>query len=289
MIDFPNVSPEIISFQLGPLELALRWYALAYIAGFFMALHIMKKAVAYHGLWQNNIPPLELEEVDQFFLYIVLGVIIGGRLGYVGFYNPTYYLDNPLEILKVWNGGMSFHGGFLGVCFTAYVYCRRNGIELLPFADLLALATPPGLFLGRVANFMNAELWGAPTDVAWGIVFPGIQAQTCPAITGVCARHPTQLYEALLEGLVLFVVLIILVRLNGFKKTGLVTGVFLLGYGAARYFVELYRVADAQFASIENPDGFIFQSVVVSLKMGQVLSLPMIFLGSTLIFYSFRK
>lgn len=289
MIEFPNVSPEIISFQLGPLELALRWYALAYIAGFFIALHIMKKAVKSHGLWQNNIPPLELEEVDQFFFYIVLGVIIGGRLGYVGFYNSAYYLDNPIEIFKVWNGGMSFHGGFLGVCFAAYLYCIRNGIELLPFADLLALATPPGLFLGRVANFMNAELWGAPTDVAWGVVFPGIQAQTCPGITGECARHPTQLYEALLEGLLLFTVLLFLVRLKGLKKTGLVTGVFLLGYGAARYFVELYRVADAQFASVENPEGFIFQSAVLSLKMGQILSLPMIFLGTILILYSVRK
>jgi phosphatidylglycerol:prolipoprotein diacylglycerol transferase len=206
------------------------------------------------------------------------------------FYEPAYYLANPLEILKVWQGGMSFHGGFLGVVIAGLVFCLRHKASPLSVADLLALATPPGLLLGRLANFINNELWGRPTDVPWAVIFPGEIAQNCPGVADLCARHPSQIYEALLEGLLLGTVLIYLAWRRGWlKMPGALTGTFLLGYGAARSFVELFRQPDLQFVAPGNPVGHAIHFGNWGLTMGQVLSLPMILIGLALMLHAFRR
>ena len=219
---------------------------------------------------------------------LILGVIVGGRLGYVLFYNLPYYLENPLAILRVWDGGMAFHGGFLGVVLVIIIYCTLNSVSLWSCADLIALSTPPGLFFGRIANFINAELWGKPTDLPWGVVFPGVAAQDCIGVIGLCARHPSQLYEATLEGLLLFLVLILVASLGGLKRPGFITGVFAIGYGLSRFLIEYLRVPDSQFVSESNPYGFVFQFGELGTTMGQTLSLPMIMLGFLMIFLSAR-
>ena len=229
-------------------------------------------------------------QIDDLLTWIILGVIIGGRLGYVLFYQPQYYLLNPLEILMVWQGGMSFHGGFLGVTVAALVYCLRWRLPLLSTADLLALATPPGLFLGRLANFTNNELWGRPTAMPWGVVFPGEAAQACPGIEGLCARHPSQLYEALFEGLLLGSLLLVLAWRKGWlKRPGALTGMFLAGYGLSRAFVELFRQPDMQFVSEGNSVGHALHFGDWGLTMGQVLSLPMALIGLGLVWWAFRR
>ena len=205
MIPFPNISPEIFAVNIFGIELALRWYALSYIIGFFCAIKLMKFYIKRSNLWALSAPPLKSEDAENFLTYLILGVIIGGRLGYVFFYNFGFYLENPIQILRIWDGGMAFHGGFLGVVVAVFVFCRYNSIPLWSGADLIAISAPPGLFLGRLANFINAELWGRPTDKPWGVIFPGERAQQCEGIIGLCARHPSQIYEALLEGLVLFI------------------------------------------------------------------------------------
>jgi phosphatidylglycerol:prolipoprotein diacylglycerol transferase len=210
-------------------------------------------------------------------------VILGGRLGFVLFYQPGHYLSNPGDILKVWEGGMSFHGGFLGVVAAAYIFFRREGIPIWSGADLLALATPPGLLLGRIANFINAELWGRPTDMPWGVAFPGA-GQDCVGVTGICARHPSQLYEAGLEGLLLGVALIWLVWRGGaLAHPGRIAGLFFAGYGAARFFVEFFRQPDLQFVTPGNPLGLAWHVGGYGLTMGQILSLPMIAAGLWLV------
>jgi phosphatidylglycerol:prolipoprotein diacylglycerol transferase len=205
------------------------------------------------------------------------------------FYDLEFYLENPGSIIKIWDGGMAFHGGFLGVAVAALFYCRFNGALLWSSADLLALATGPGLLFGRVANFINAELWGRPTTVPWGVVFPGERAQHCPGVFGECARHPSQLYEAGLEGLLLFMVLVVFAYLGSLRRPGLVTGLFLLIYGAGRYLVEFYRVPDPQFFSATNLSGFAYTYGDFGITMGQVLSLPMIAVGVLLIVLKGKK
>ena len=190
-----------------------------------------------------------------------------------------YYALNPLSIFRIWDGGMAFHGGFIGVIVAVILFCRANKLSLLSTADLIAVSTPPGLFFGRVANFINAELWGRPTEVYWGVIFPGDLAQQCDGLVGLCARHPSQLYEAGLEGLLLFLVLLYIALKGGFKRPGLMTGVFSLGYGASRFLVEYFRVPDPQFFSQFNPYGFAFKIGDYGLTMGQTLSMPMIFVG----------
>lgn len=223
-------------------------------------------------------------QLEDLLTWIVLGVILGGRLGYVLFYQPEYYLQNPSEILAVWQGGMSFHGGLLGVIVAVWVYTLRHGITRLGAADVIALGVPPGLLLGRLANFVNAELWGRPTTLPWGVVFPGSAAQDCPGVEGLCARHPSQLYEAGLEGLLLGVLLIWLVWFRGaLKKPGLVSGAFFAGYGMSRFLVEFVRQPDAQFISAQNPLGLAWHAGGYGLTMGQLLSTPMILLGLFLI------
>ena len=279
MIPFPNISPDIFSIDIFGINFTLRWYAVSYILGFFCALRIMKFFVFREILWTAESPPFSKDQADSFLTYLILGVIIGGRLGYVIFYNLEYYLQDPFAILRIWDGGMAFHGGFLGVVIAVILFCRVNNVPLWPAADLIAVSTPPGLFFGRVANFINAELWGRPTEVYWGVVFPGELAQTCEGVLGPCARHPSQLYEAGLEGPVLLIILFYIAMSGGFKKPGFLTGVFLLGYGLSRYLIEYFRVPDPQFFSPSNPYGFAAKIGDIGITMGQCLSLPMIVVG----------
>lgn len=278
MIAFPNISPEIFTIHLFGASLSLRWYALAYLVGLILGWRILVGLMKRPALW-GDAAPMRPAQAEELLTWVILGVVLGGRLGFVLFYEPAYYLANPGQILQLWHGGMSFHGGFLGVVAASWVYCRRNGVAALRLADALALATPIGLGLGRVANFINAELWGRPTDLPWGVIFPGEAAQACPGIQGLCARHPSQLYEAVLEGVLLALVLFAMVRRGALRRPGLVLGTFLAGYGLSRLVVEFFRQADAQFITPDNPLGHVLGGPVVGLTMGQLLSLPMVLIG----------
>lgn len=250
-IPFPAIDPVIV--QLGPF--AIRWYALAYIAGLVIGWRLLRRIVARPG-WR-----LTPEAIDDFLVYATLGVIIGGRLGYALFYQGGWYLQNPLEILYVWRGGMSFHGGLLGVLVAAWLFARRQGVPFLEVGDAAALVAPIGLLLGRLANFINAELWGRATEMPWGVVFPG---------GGPLPRHPSQLYEAALEGVLLLIVMQWLAwrRRRDPAELGLPSGVFLTGYALGRMTAELFREPDAHL-------GFL----VGGATMGQLLSVPMLLAG----------
>ncbi|MDQ2090112.1 prolipoprotein diacylglyceryl transferase [Marimonas arenosa] len=290
LIPFPDISPELFSFELFGLHVALRWYALAYIVGILLAWLATRTALKRAALWPGNQPPMAPAQLEDLLTWSILGVILGGRLGYVLFYRPAYFLENPAEIPMVWQGGMAFHGGFLGVVLAAWLFARKHNIPKLSMADAVAIGVPWGLMLGRIANFINAELWGRPTDLPWGVAFPGQAAQDCPGIVGLCARHPSQLYEAALEGLILGLLLVWLVwRRGGLKTPGLVSGVFFAGYGAARFFVEFFRQADTQFITPDNPMGHVIHWGGWGLSMGQLLSLPMLLLGLGLIALSRRS
>lgn len=289
MIPFPNISPEIFSFDLMGVNFALRWYAVSYILGFFCALKLMKYFVLRETLWFSNKPPFTLDQADSILTYLILGVIVGGRLGYVLFYNFDYYSQNIYDIIRIWDGGMAFHGGFLGVVLAVIIYCWVHSISLWSGADLIAVSSPPGLLFGRLANFINGELWGSPTTQPWGVIFPGDLAQACEGIIGPCARHPSQLYEAGLEGFLLFVVLYYLAKKGALKKPGFITGVFAFGYGLSRFLVEYVRVPDIQFFSGANPYGFAFRIGDYGITMGQGLSLPMILVGLILVLRAFKS
>lgn len=280
-LPFPNLSPEIFSISLFGMEFALRWYALAYIAGILIGWRIAVSAVKRPGLWAADTPPMRPEQVEELLTWVIVGIILGGRLGFVLFYQPAYYLANPGDILAIWQGGMAFHGGLIGVVVAALIFCLRQGIPLRPAADMMALATPIGLFLGRLANFINAELWGRPTELPWGVIFPGTAAQACGQAAGeLCARHPSQLYEALLEGLLLGAVLLWLAFRRGALRTpGKIVGLFVGGYGVARFLVEFVRQPDAQFVSTDNPLGLAWHIGGYGLTMGQLLSVPMVLVG----------
>lgn len=279
VIDFPGLSPEIFTIPLFGIEFSLRWYALAYIAGLLIGWRILVSLMKRPNLWAGGSAPMEPKLAEELLTAIVLGVVIGGRLGFVLFYQPGHYLAHPFDIIKVWHGGMSFHGGFLGVVVAGLWFCRRHGIPAMQVSDALAAAVTPGLLLGRVANFINAELWGRPSDLPWAVVFPGASAQDCPGIAGPCARHPSQLYEAGLEGVILGLILFALIRAGALRRSGLITGVFLIGYGLSRFFVEFFRQADAQFITPENPMGYVLHWAGWGLSMGQLLSLPMLAVG----------
>lgn len=282
-IPFPNISPEIFSVEVFGITLALRWYALAYIAGLLIGWRVILRLITTPRLWQGA-APLTVDQVERLLTWVIVGVVLGGRFGYILFYQPTYYLANPWQIFKVWQGGMSFHGGFLGVVVANILFSWREKIPLFAAADLMAVATPPGLLLGRIANFINAELWGRPTDLPWGVAFPGDAAQFCQGVVGVCARHPSQLYEAILEGVILGSVLFWLAfRANWLAFSGRTTGAFIAGYGIARFLVEFVRQPDAQFVTDGNPLGLAWHFGGVGLTMGQFLSLPMILIGLWLI------
>lgn len=259
-IAFPNIDPVIV--HIGPL--AIRWYALAYVAGIVL------------GWWYlirlNKKEPriLSTRAMDDIVVWVTVGIILGGRLGYVLFYNADYYLSYPMEILKVWNGGMSFHGGLIGVLAAIYLLCRKENLDFIRVMDLVACVGPIGLFFGRIANFINGELYGRVTDVAWAVVFPR---------GGDLPRHPSQIYEALLEGLLLFLVMSLLIAFTRIRdKRGALGGVFLIGYALSRSVVEFFREPDEQI-------GFLFGS----LTMGQLLSLPMLLVGLSLILWSLKQ
>ncbi|GLP84539.1 prolipoprotein diacylglyceryl transferase [Tritonibacter mobilis] len=281
MIQFPNLSPEIFSISLFGTEFALRWYALAYIAGILIAWHLAARAVKRPALWPNEAAPMTPRQVEDLMTWIILSVILGGRLGYVLFYQPSVYLENPAQILRIWEGGMAFHGGLLGVVVATWLYARAQNIDKLQIADLVAHTVAPGLLLGRLANFVNAELWGRATDLPWGVAFPGRAAQDCGQALGeICARHPSQLYEAAMEGLILGALILWMVyRRNAFHAPGRILGTFLAGYGIARFIVEFFRQPDAQFISDGNPLGLAWQIGGYGLTQGQALSVPMIALG----------
>ena len=279
-IPFPDISPVLVEIPLGPISLPIRWYALAYIVGIVLGYLLLRRAIDRPVLWQDDAPPMDRARLEDLLTWMILGIILGGRLGYVLFYGQGQFLSDPMAILRVWEGGMAFHGGFLGVLVAGFIFARRHDIPYAKLADGLALATPPGLLLGRLANFINAELWGRPTDAPWGVFFPGQAAQNCPGIEGLCARHPSQLYEAGLEGLLLGALLIILAFVRGWLKTpGALCGTFIAGYGLSRFIVELYREADAQFITADNPLGLILHIGNFGVSMGQLLSLPMIAAG----------
>ena len=288
-IPFPDLSPDLVSFTFFGMTFALRWYALAYIVGIVIAWRMGVAAVRRPALW-GGAPPMTPKQIEDMLTWIILGVILGGRLGYVLFYQPVYYLQNPAEILMVWQGGMSFHGGLLGVVVASYLYARSQKAPILQTADLIAHTIPPGLLLGRLANFINAELWGRQTDLPLGVIFPGEAAQFCPGVVGLCARHPSQLYEALLEGLILGAVLIWMVwRRGALQRPGSATGIFFAGYGIGRFIVEFFRQPDAQFVSPGNPLGLAWHIDGWGLTMGQILCLPMIALGLWLILRARRR
>ncbi len=216
-LPFPAINPVLIS--IGPF--AIRWYALAYIVGIIAGWLYARAIIASQKLWGGP-APITVAEFDDFIIWITLGIILGGRIGYVLFYNLPHFVAHPLEIFELWNGGMSFHGGFLGCVIATVVFALRRGLPILSLGDVTTAVAPIGLFLGRIANFINGELWGRPTDVPWAMIFPN---------GGPIPRHPSQLYEAALEGLVLLVVLGVIVRLGALKRPGLVTGAFAVGYG----------------------------------------------------------
>jgi phosphatidylglycerol:prolipoprotein diacylglycerol transferase len=253
---FPQFDPVIV--QLGPLS--IRWYAIAYIAGLVIGWRLVRGLV--------RLPPVVATplQVDDFLTWATLGVVLGGRLGYVLFYQPATYLAHPAMILAVWEGGMSFHGGMLGVAIAIIIFCRRNAIPLFGFADRIAVVAPIGLGLGRIANFINGELWGrpAPDWLPWAMIFPR---------AGLEPRHPSQLYQALLEGLLLFTVVFVLSRRDWIRaRFGMLTGVFLCGYAVARIAGELFR----------EPDAFL-GFLAFGATMGQILSVPMLIAGIWLI------
>jgi phosphatidylglycerol:prolipoprotein diacylglycerol transferase len=254
VIPFPNIDPVLIS--VGPF--AIRWYALAYIVGILGGWFYARTIVRSEALWGGK-APLTVTDYDDFILWVTLGIILGGRTGYVLFYNAPYFVEHPAEIVQLWKGGMSFHGGFLGCVGAVLLFAWRRGIPWLSLGDVTCAVAPIGLLLGRFANFINAELWGRVTDVPWAIVFPG---------AGPLPRHPSQLYEATLEGLVLLIVLALFLRAGALKRPGTIIGVFAIGYGAARLFCEFFREPDVQL-------GFLWGG----LTMGMLLSLPLMLAG----------
>ncbi|MBI1220942.1 MAG: prolipoprotein diacylglyceryl transferase [Rhodobacteraceae bacterium] len=291
-IPFPNISPEVFSVTIAGYSFALRWYALAYITGLLIGWWIVIRLVRASHLWPRASPPMNSKQVEDLLTWVILGVVLGGRIGYVLFYDLPYYLKRPLGIFEVWHGGMSFHGGFLGVALALVFYARSRKIPLLSAADVLAVATPPGLMLGRIANFINGELWGLPSHLPWAVAFPGPAAQNCgPNWLTICTRHPSQIYEALMEGVILGALLLWLAWRRGWLKyPGRLTGTFFAGYGLARFIVEFFRQADAQFISAADPAGNVISfGTLGGLSMGQVLSLPMIAIGLGVIWWTARS
>ncbi|WP_372425353.1 prolipoprotein diacylglyceryl transferase [Salinarimonas chemoclinalis] len=264
---FPEIDP--VAIAIGPI--AIRWYALAYIAGLLLGWWGARRLVRSDRLWGDVRRP-DAIAIDDLVVWVAIGLILGGRLGYVLFYDLDAYLANPLEILAVWRGGMAFHGGLLGALVAMLLFARARRLPALPIFDVVAVVTPIGLFFGRIANFVNGELWGRPApDVSWAVVFP---------FAGDVPRYPSQLIEAGTQGLLLFAVMLVAVALAGFRRPGLIAGVFAIGYALARIFSEFFREPDPQL-------GFLFGREVDVLAggvtMGMLLSLPLLVGGIVLV------
>ena len=264
LIPYPDIDPVLV--HIGPL--AIRWYALAYIFGILFGWAYARAIIRSTSLWGGK-PPMTVEDFDDFILWVTLGIILGGRLGYVLFYNFPIYAANPLQIFELWTGGMSFHGGFVGCVLAVVLFARHRKIPFLSLGDVTCAVGPIGLFLGRLANFVNGELWGRPTDVPWAMIFPN---------GGPLPRHPSQLYEATLEGVVLFIVLAIAMRLGALMRPGLVIGIFAVGYAIARTTCEFFREPDVQL-------GFLWQGTT----MGMLLSIPLFLAGVAFIVYAMKQ
>jgi len=254
VLPFPSIDPVLVS--IGPF--VIRWYALAYIVGILLGWFYARAIIRAESLWGGP-APMTLVDFDDFVLWVTLGIILGGRIGYVLFYNPAHFAAHPIEIVQLWSGGMSFHGGFVGCVLAVVMFARRRGISILSLGDITCAVGTIGLLLGRLANFINGELWGRTTDVPWAMVFPG---------GGPLPRHPSQLYEATLEGLVLLGILWLSMRMGALKRPGLVIGLFALGYAIARIVCELFREPDPQL-------GFLWGG----LTMGMLLSVPLLLTG----------
>ena len=266
LIDFPVFNP--VALSLGPI--VIRWYALAYIVGIVLGWIYARSLIKKDRLWGGP-APITLPQLDDFILWVTIGIIVGGRTGYVLFYNLPFFMAHPGEILELWKGGMSFHGGFLGCVAAVILFCRRNNLPILSLGDITTGVGPIGLFLGRLANFINSELWGRPADasVPWAMVFPN---------GGPLPRHPSQLYEAGLEGILLFTVLAVMIRMGALKRPGLILGSFITIYAFARITGEFFREPDPQL-------GFLWGG----LTMGMLLSVPMIIVGAILIMMAWRR
>ena len=263
LLPFPAFDPVLVT--IGPF--AVRWYALAYICGILIGWLYARQIIGNKKLWGGP-APLKLLDYDDFVLWVTLGIILGGRVGYVLFYNLPHFIANPLEILQIWKGGMSFHGGFLGCVIAVILFAHHRGIPMLSLGDITCAVGPIGLFLGRLANFVNGELWGRPTDVPWAMIFPN---------GGPLPRHPSQLYEATLEGLVLLGVLWLLMQSGALKRPGLIIGAFAVCYAFARSFSELFREPDPQL-------GFLWGG----LTMGMLLCVPLFLAGVGFIAFALR-
>jgi phosphatidylglycerol---prolipoprotein diacylglyceryl transferase len=263
-IPYPIIDPVLI--HVGPLP--IRWYALAYISGLILGWAYGRALVARDWLW-NGTPHPTPQSLDDLLVYCALGVVLGGRIGYVLFYNLSFYASHLEEIPAVWKGGMSFHGGLAGAALGIYLFARRYQVPLLSVFDVACAVVPIGLFLGRIANFIKPELWGRPSDAPWAMVFPD---------AGPLPRHPSQLYEAGLEGLVLFILLAIAIRFGALKRPGVISGMFGIGYGIARIICEFFREPDPQL-------GFLFGNAT----MGMLLSLPLIAIGAVVLAYALRR
>src|SRR5882757_5622016 len=253
-IAFPVFDP--IAIAIGPI--AIRWYALAYIGGIVLGWLYARALIKNERLWGGP-APITLLQMDDFILWVTVGIILGGRTGYVLFYNLAFFVQHPAEIFELWKGGMSFHGGFLGCVAAVILFCRKNNLPILSLGDVTCAVAPIGLFLGRLANFINSELWGRTTDLPWAVLFPN---------GGSLPRHPSQLYEATLEGLVLLAVLGYLIRVGALRRPGFITGAFALGYGIARFTCEFFREPDVQI-------GYLWGG----LTMGMLLSIPLMVAG----------
>ena len=265
-IAFPVFDP--IAIAIGPI--AIRWYALAYIGGIVLGWIYARALLKSPKLWGGP-APISLVEWDDFILWVTIGIILGGRTGYVLFYNFGFFVQHPAEIFELWKGGMSFHGGFMGCVFAVILFCWKRSLPILSLGDITTAVGPIGLLLGRIANFINSELWGRPADasVPWAMVFPN---------GGPLPRHPSQLYEASLEGLLLFIILALMIRAGALKRPGLILGSFITIYGVMRIISEFFREPDPQL-------GFLWGG----LTMGMLLSLPMIIAGAVIIIAALRR
>jgi len=260
MLEFPNINP--VAIDLGIIQ--IRWYAISYIAGILFSWSLILNIIKFKNLKIDN------KVISELISNSMIGIIIGGRLGYVIFYNPDYYLNNLLEIFKLWNGGMSFHGGFIGVVFAVIYSSKISKTPILILADLIAIVAPIGIFFGRLANFINGELYGRITNHSFGMIFPN---------AGNSPRHPSQLYEAFFEGFLLFIIMLLFIKFtNILNKKGLITALFLSCYGSFRFMIEFFREPDANI-------GLLY----FNFSMGQLLSLPMIIVGLYFIIFIARK